>query len=266
MKSIWRGAISFGLIHIPIYLYSASRSRELKFKLLHKKDLSEIRYARMCKTEEKEVPWEEIVKGYEYEKGRFVVLSDEDFEKANLEKTKTIEVLNFAEEEEIDAIYFQTPYYLEPMKTAGKAYVLLREALNKSKKVAIVKFVFKNHEHLGIIKAHEDLLLLVQLRYDQELISAKDLNIPGKIAVPKEEMAIAMEFVDKLTKPFNMHQYTDTYTEEVKAIIKQKAKGKKIKTQKGPPAKAGKTQSLVALLKESLERETRKPVKKRRVA
>ena len=166
MRSIWKGALSFGMIHIPVRLYSASKSRELKFKLLHKKDLSEIRYARICKADGKEIPWEEIVKGYEYQKGDYVVLTEEDFEKADIKKTRTIEILDFTDENEIDTLYYSSPYYLEPEKGAGKAYALLREALKRSKKVAVGRFVFRHHEHLGVVRPHGDLLVLHQLRHD----------------------------------------------------------------------------------------------------
>jgi DNA end-binding protein Ku len=146
MRAIWKGALSFGLINIPINLYSATRERELKFRMLHKTDLSEIRYVRVCAAEGVEVPYKDIVKGYEESPGQFVTLTEEDFQKANLEKTKTIEIVAFAGEEEIDTIFYEKPYLLEPDKRAGKAYVLLRDALKKSGKVAIVKYVFKNHE------------------------------------------------------------------------------------------------------------------------
>ncbi len=128
MRPVWKGALSFGLVNIPVRMYSAAREKELSFVLLHKKDLSQVRYARICKAEEKEVPWEEIVKGYEYEKGDFVVIKDEDFEKANLKKTKSVEIVSFAEGEEIDSLYYVKPYFLEPEKGAEKAYSLLRGA------------------------------------------------------------------------------------------------------------------------------------------
>lgn len=250
MRSIWKGSISFGLINIPVRLYGASRSRELKFKLLHKKDHSEIHYARICEAEGKEIPWEEIVKGYKYKKGDYVVLADEDFEKANLKKTKTIEILDFTYEDQIDTIYFKTPFYLEPEKGAANAYNLLREALKKSKKVAVGHFVLRNHEHLGVIKPHGDLLILNQLRYQSELIPPKDLQIPKEKAIPKRELDTALSLIDLLTKEFNPKKYADTYTEEVKALIAKKAKGGKLKPRKEKRARPAK---IFPLLKKSLE-------------
>lgn len=266
MRSLWKGAISFGLVNIPVRLYKASRDRELKFKLLHKKDLSEIRYARICKADGKEVPWEEVVKGYEWKEGDYVVLADEDFEKANLKKTRTIDIIDFADENDIDTIYYETPYYIEPEKGAAKAYALLREALKRSKKVAVGNYVFRQHEHLGVIKPHGDLLLLNQLRYDAEIVSPKGLNIPKKEMIPKNEIDIALELIDKLTKPFHPSEYTDTYTKEIKAVIQQKAKGRRVKIKTEPAAKAPKVHDIMALLKQSLQEHKKKKTKRRKIA
>lgn len=264
MRSIWRGALSFGLIHIPVRLYSASRSRELKFKMLHKQDLSEIHYARICKADGKEIPWEDIVKGYEYEDGDYVILTDEDFEKADLKKTRAIEILDFTQEDQIDTIYYDTPYYLEPEKGAGKAYALLCEALKRSKKVAVAQFVFRHHEHIGVVRVHENLLVLHQLRYQSEILSAKELNIPQG-TVPKSELSIALKLIDELTKPFKPSAYSDTYTDAIKAIIKKKAKGQRVSITKEPPLKSEKVHDILSLLKSSLKQGKKKP-KKRKAA
>src|SRR5215211_1486354 len=141
MRALWTGSLSFGLINIPMKLYSATQEHGLNFDMLHKKDLSPIRYARICKADGKEIPYKDIVKGYEYQKGDYVVLVEEDFKRANIKKTKSIEMIEFTKESEINPLYYEKPYYLEPDKGADKAYVLLREALLKSKKVGIAKFV-----------------------------------------------------------------------------------------------------------------------------
>lgn len=265
MRSIWRGAISFGLIHIPVRLYSASKDRALKFKLLHKQDLSEIRYARICKKDGKEIPWEDIVKGYEYHKGDYVVLTEKDFEKADIKKTKTIEIIDFTDQDQIDTMYYDRPYYLEPEKGAAKAYNLLREALQRSKKVAIGNYVFKQHEHLGVIKPHGNVLVLNQLRYNTEIVNPKGLIIPKEGALPKNEVEVALKFIDHLTKPFHPARYTDTYVDEIHAIIKQKAKGKKVKIKKTKVEKSHKVHDIMGLLKESLEQHQKKG-KKRKAA
>lgn len=253
MRSIWKGAVSFGLVNIPVSMYTASQAKEISFVLLHKQDLSEIRYARMCKAEDKEVPWKDIVKGYEVEKGDFVVMQDKDFEKANLKKTKTIEIVNFIDEDEIDTIYYVKPYYLEPGKNAEKAYCLLRDALKKSKKVGLARYVLRNKEHLAVIKFHDNMIVLNELRYETELMKAVDLNIPTGKSNPKE-MEMAIQLIDQLTVPFSPEKYKDTYTEEIKQIIKQKAKGKPIHPKTEEAAPSSKVHDIMSLLQASLEK------------
>lgn len=262
MRSIWKGALSFGLVNIPIRMYTASREKEISFVLLHKKDLSEVRYARICKAEDKEVPWSEIVKGYEYEKGDFVVMQDADFEKANLKKTKTIEIISFIEEEDVDSIYFVKPYFLEPDKNAEKVYALLREALKKSKKVGLAKYVLRNREHLAVVKVHDDVIILNELRYQNELVRPEDLQIPPVGKSTSKEVDMAIQLIDQLTAPFNPKEYKDTYTEEIKQLIKQKAKGRPVhpKTEKQPTTKI---HDIMSLLQASLETK-KKPQKKSR--
>lgn len=252
MRALWKGALSFGLVNIPVHMYTASQEKEISFTLLHKKDLSEIRYARVCKVEDKEVPWDEIVKGYEYEKGDFVILDDKDFEKANLKKTKTIEIVNFIKEDEVDSIYYVKPYYLEPDKNSENAYSILREALKKSKKVGLAKYVLRNREHLALVKVHDDMIILNELRYENELLRAIDLKIPPLGKSSGKEINIAVQLIEQLTVPFKPKKFKDTYAEEIKQIIKQKAKGRPIhpKTQEARPSKV---HDLMSLLEASLE-------------
>lgn len=253
MHAIWKGSLSFGLVNIPIELYSASRERELNFTLLHRKDNGKIRYMRICEAEGKEVPYEEIVKGYEIEKGRFVVLSEEDFKKANLEKTGTIEILHFADEEEIEAIYFERPYFLAHEKKAGKAYAILRDSLAESKKVAVARFVLHHHERLGLIKAHGEALILIQMRLHSELLQPKDFSYPSHKEATRKEMQMALALIDKLTKPFRPEKYKDTYVEDLKKIIHKKSKSKKVAA-KGHAPRVTKVHDISALLKASLEK------------
>lgn len=257
MRSIWKGSISFGLVNIPINMYVASQAKEISFVMLHKKDLSEIRYARICKTEEKEVPWSDIVKGYELEKGDFVVFDEKDFEKANLKKTKTIEMMSFVDEDEIDTMYYVKPYFLEPGRNADKAYSLLRDALKKSKKVGLASFILRNKEHIAVIRPYENLLILNELRYQTELLQADDLNVPAMKVNPKE-LDMAIQLIEQMKVPFDPKKYNDTYTEEIKKMIKQKAKGKPIhpKTKEAPSPKI---HDIMSLLEASLEK---KPTKK----
>ncbi len=253
MRSIWKGAISFGLVNIPVRLYTASQAQEISFVMLHKKDLSEIRYARICKTEEKEVPWKDIVKGYEYESGEFVVFDDKDFEKVNVKKTKTIEIVNFIDQKEIDSIYYVKPYFLEPDKNGERAYALLRDALKKSGKVGLAKYVLRNHEHIAVIKFHDNMIILNELRYDSELLASKELEIPEADKASSKEMSMAIQLIDQLTVPFNPKKYKDTYTEEIKDMIKQKAKGKKIHLKTAEKVPTGKIHDIMSLLQQSLE-------------
>jgi DNA end-binding protein Ku len=255
MHLMWKGSLTFGLVNIPVRLYSATAQKELKFKMLHKKDLSEIRYARICKAEKKEVAWEDIVKGYEYERGNFVVLTEEDFEKANPKKTRTIEILDFTAQDQIDTIYYDTPYYLEPEKSAAKGYTLLYEALKASKKIAIGRFIFHHHEHLGVIRPYKNILLLNQLRFHNEMTSLKELKVP-KVRFSKSELDLALNLIDGLTKPFKPEKYSDSFKDEIKALIKKKAKGQRIAPAKR--AKSAKVRDISSLLKASLKKSHKK--------
>jgi DNA end-binding protein Ku len=261
MHSVWKGSLSFGLVNIPVKMYSASQDREFKFTLLHKADMSEIRYARICKTEEKEVPWKEIVKGFEVDKGHYIVFNEEDFQNINLKKTKTIEIIGFAKEEEIDSIYYMKPYFLEPDKGAERTYALLCEALLKSKKVGIAKYIIHNREHIAVVKPYDNALIINQLRYNEELLKFKNLDIPKTEKASPKEMEIALKLIDHLTKPFNPASYKDTYADEIKELIQKKAKGKKIQV-KGKEAPPTKVHDIMALLKASLEQDTKKTKKK----
>lgn len=264
MKAIWNGSLAFGLINIPISVYPASDEHNLEFHMLHKKDLSPIRFARICKAEGNEVSYQDIVKGFEYQKGEYVVIDEKDFKAANAKKTSTIEIQNFTNINEIDPIYFEKPYFLEPEEKSGKAYQLLSEALYKTKKVAIVNFVFRNKEHLGMVLAFNEGLLLIQLRYYTEIRSFQELHIPkSKIAVKELEMAISL--IEQLTKHFEPEKYHDTYVEDLMQVIEQKLKGKKpaLKTKKVSPTHDAKDlmQLLQASMKKSID-ETKSKKKK----
>lgn len=256
---MWNGALSFGLINIPIRLYSAVEEKGgISFDMLHKKDLSPIRYARICKEDGKEIPYEDIVKGYKYETGDYVVLVDEDFKKVDVKKTKSIDILDFVEEKEIDSIFYEKPYFLEPGKGADKAYVLLREALFKSKKVGLGRFVFHTREHLAVIRPYGPILILEQLRYASEIRDASELNIPKKVDASQKEIAMALKLIEQLTTHFKPQSYHDTYTEELKKIIDDKAKGRKTKIKKEKVSKITPVHDIMHLLKESLETHQRK--------
>jgi DNA end-binding protein Ku len=253
MRAMWKGSISFGLVNIPVNAYPAAEDHTLEFHMLHKKDLSPIRFARICKEENKEVTYKDIVKGYEYEKGEFIVVDEEDFKAANAKKTSTIEIQHFTEISSIDPIYYEKPYYLEPDKKSGKAYTLLTEALLKSKKVAVANFVFRNREHIGVILPLREGLLLMQMRYHVEIRPFEKLELP-KDKVTAGELKMALTFIDQLTKPFEPEKHHDTYVEELMGVIEQKLKGKKIvhKKEKTEPSYAAR--DLMHLLQESMKK------------
>lgn len=257
MRAIWSGSLSFGLINLPVRLYNASDDQPLTFNLLHKKDLSPIHYVRICQADGREVPYKDIVKGYKYETGHYVVLVDEDFKKANIRKTKSIDILDFTNADEIDSVYFEKPYFLEPDKGSDKAYVLLREALKKSKKVGIARFVLRNREHIGVIKPYGKLLILDQLRFASEIRKPVGLHIPTEESHSKREVEMALKLIESLSTPFHPEKYHDTYTKELKKVIKQKAQGK-TPVPKGQEPKITRTDDLMKILKESLEQHQRK--------
>jgi DNA end-binding protein Ku len=252
MRSIWSGAISFGLVNIPVKLYSAVGDNSLNFDMLSKKDLSPIKYLRVSSADGKEVPYKDIVKGYQIEKGHYVVMEDKDFEKANAKKSKSIEIVSFVPEEEIDSIFFDKPYYLEPDKTAEKPYALLREALRQSKKVGIATFVLRNREHMAIIKPEGDVIILNQMRYEADIRDPKGLHLPEAVKVSKPEVEMAKKLIDQLTEKFDPSKFKDTYVEELKNLIEAKAEGKTIEAKTAAPAPTN-VKDLMETLKASLE-------------
>src|SRR5258706_11819734 len=252
MRAIWKGNISFALVSIPISLFSATRRNELSFHHLHKKDMSPVSYKRFCDTEEVEVPWEDLTKGYEYEKGQYVEITDEDLDKADVELTKTIQMQEFVQEDEIDSVYFDKPYYLEPQKGGERAYALMRDALAHSKKVGIAKVVLKSREHLAAVKSVGNMLTLQTMRFAHEIVDAGSLNLPAKAEMSKKEMDLANTLIDSMSDKFDANKYKDDYYEKVLSIIQMKVAGvaPEAPVAKGPgPAKVV---DLMEVLKQSL--------------
>src|SRR6266446_1961722 len=192
MRAIWKGNISFALVTIPISLISATKRNEISFHFLHKKDLSTVSYKRFCDTEDAQVEWEDLTRGYEYEKGQYVEITDEDLDRADVELTKTIQVLEFVKEEEIDPIFFDKPYYLEPQKGGERAYALMREALAQSKRVGIARVVLKSREHLAAVKAVGEMITLNTMRFAHEIVDPGELNLPQKPEISKKEMELSV--------------------------------------------------------------------------
>jgi DNA end-binding protein Ku len=265
MRAIWKGSISFGLVNIPIALYPATRKEELKFRLLRAKDLSPVNYKRVAEKDGKEVPWGEIVKGYEYEKGKFVVLNDKDFQRVDLEATQTVDIQDFVDLDEIDPMYFYKPYYLEPQKGGDKAYVLLREALADGKKVGIAKVVIKTRQYLAGVKALKNALVLELMHFADELLDAEKLNVPKKLEVGKREKEMADALVKSMSSKWDPEKYKDDYRDALMEVIEEKVEsgGKEIEEKPKEKKPSTKVIDLVAVLQESLKAQGAGKKKKR---
>lgn len=227
MRPIWTGSISFGLINIPVKLFSAVQESSLDFDMLDSKGHANIKFKRVNENTGKEVPFKNIVKGYKLDSG-YVILDAADFEAADAVKTKMIEIINFVEEGEIDSLYYEQPYYLEPDKAAMKAYALLRDTLTASGKVGVTTFVLRNREGLAILKPYKNVIVLNRIRFSQEIKETAELKLPPVSKTKTREMEMANKLVEQLTEKFSIEKYKDTYTEKLLKRIKEKSKGKKI--------------------------------------
>ncbi|HLW35345.1 MAG TPA: Ku protein [Chthoniobacterales bacterium] len=254
-RAIWKGSISFGLVNIPIGLYPATRKEDLKFRLLRKADLSPVNYKRVAEKDGKEVPWDQIVKGYEYEKGKYVVLKEEDFQRVDLEATQTVDILDFVELDDIDPIYFYKPYYLEPQKGGDKAYTLLRDSLKQKKKVGIAKVVIKTREYLAGVKPADGALVLELMHFADELVDTGKLSLPKKADVGKRELQMATALIDSMSAKWDPEKYKDDYREALMHVIEEKVEsgGKEIEEKPRKAEKPTKVIDLVKVLQQSLE-------------
>lgn len=254
MAAIWKGSLTFGLVNIPVELKTAVRADHVSFRFLHEEDLAPVKYERVCSADGETVPWNEIVKGYEYEKGKFVVVTDEDFKTAALEQSKTIDILDFVKQDEIDPRYFETPYYLVPAKGGEKPYALLREAIRKTGSVGIGKIIIRQTQHLAGVKVVGDALVLEIMRFANELVDADEYNFPSRESVRPQELQMAEQLVENLAEPFDPTSYTDEYRANLMRVIKAKLKGKKPKLEEpeGPEQDSG-VLDLMSRLRASLE-------------
>jgi DNA end-binding protein Ku len=229
-RSLWRGAISFGLIYVPVNLFSASRENTLPMHLLDSRDFAPVGYHRINKVTGKEVDWPHIVKGYEYKKGQYVALSDADFKHANVKASETIEIASFTDADQIPPLYFETPYYLAPSKGGQKVYSLLRRALQATKKVAVATFVMRGRQHLCVVAPNEDMLVLLTLRFANEVLPAASVEsdaAAGKSAsISAAELTMAKRLVEGMSGPFKPNQFKDTYRDDLLLRVKEKIKKK----------------------------------------
>jgi DNA end-binding protein Ku len=251
--AIWTGAINFGLVTIPVKLQTAIRTNDLRFNFLHKKDDGRINNVRRCSIDGEDVAYDEIVRGYEYEKGQYVILSDEDFKSVNPEATQSVDIVQFVDLGEINPMYFDKPYYLEPEKRGRHAYALLREALKDSGKVGIAKVVIRSREHLAALKPNGDALVLELMHFADEIVEQSSLDFPAAETPHENEMKVAKMLIDTMTETFDAERFTDTYREQVLAMIEARAAGKQTEA---APTKAPRRDNVVNLmdvLQKSLE-------------
>ena len=225
-RAIWKGTVSFGLVTIPVELHSAVRENRPRFRLLHDKDLSPVEYRRVCQKDGKAIAWEDIVKGYEYEPGQFVVLTKDDFETAALEKSRTVHVLDFVKQSEIDDRFYDVPYYVLPSKGGEAAYAVLREALRAGDKVGVSRVMLREVQHLAALGVVGDLLVLTLMRFADELVDLTEFHAPAKRDVRPKELQMARMLVDNLTSTWDPEQYKDDYNENLRRVIQSKMKGR----------------------------------------
>jgi DNA end-binding protein Ku len=258
--AIWSGSINFGLVAIPVKLLTAVRSSEgIHFHLLHNKDRGRIRNERVCSECGEKLAWDDVTRGYEYEKGRYVEVTDEEIKAASVEATQSVQIVQFVEEREIDPIYFDVAYYLEPEKKGRHAYALLREALGKAAKVGVARVVIRTREHIAVLKPKGDALVLELLHWADEIVDASSIDLPGKEALPAPEMKMAATLIDTMTEKWDPAAFRDTYREQLVALIEAKARGEPMpKGRAKAPARA-QVVDLMDVLKRSIESTKRAP-------
>lgn len=263
-RGLWSGAISFSLIHIPVSLHTASRANQLDLDLLDKRDFAPVGYQRYNKSTGKVVQWNDVVKGYEYDKGEYVVLTDEDFRRANVEASRTIDIQTFVDRDAIAPYYFDTPYFLVPEKNGEKVYALLREALAQSQKLAVATFVLRSRQHVAALMPVDEIMVLNTLRYDAEIQPHPDVAVAAakKAAANGRELSMALKLVEEMSEPWKPAAYTDTYRDDLMKRIEQKVKAGQTHALTVPEAEVteratggGKVVDLMSLLQRSLDQQ-----------
>jgi DNA end-binding protein Ku len=255
-RAAWEGSISFGLVNIPVAVYSAEdRAEKISFNMLDGRDMSPVGYQRINKETGEPVPWDDIVKGYEIEDGRYVIVTEEDFKKANPRASRTVEILDFVDAEDIDPAFLETPYYLAPAKNGAKAYAVLREALKRSGKAGIAKVVMRTKQHLAAVMPRGDALMLELLRFAHELRDPKKLDLPPESAASSREVEMAEKLVKGMSSRWQPSKYRDDYTQDLLALIEKKAKHGDVEEVEDveDAVKPTNVVDLMPLLKKSLE-------------
>ncbi|HUR34717.1 MAG TPA: Ku protein [Vicinamibacterales bacterium] len=266
-RAIWKGSISFGLVNIPIELHTAVRDTRPHFRMLHAKDKSPVRFERVCIRDGHAVAWDDLVKGYEYATGHFVVLSKEDFRAAAVEKTRTIDIIDFVKGDEIDDRFFETPYYVTPGTGGERSYALLREALRESGRVGIAKFILRDTQHLAAVEVIDQALVISVMRFADELVDEGQLSFPPATNVRKAELDMAKALVNSLAADWDPAKYTDEYRANLMRIIEGKVKGKHVHLQADEEPRQAEVVDLMERLRRSLgQADTARRPQKRAVA
>ena len=252
MRNLWKGAISFGLVHVPVKLYAATERKEIKFSYLHEKCKTPIKYEKVCPTCQVEVPMEEVVRGFEYEKGKYVIVNDEDFEKLPMESAKTVEIINFVDLNEIDPIFYDKSYYLAPGDGGQKAYELLKQAMSSSNKVAVAKVVIRSKESLAALRVYQDVIAMETMFYQEEIRGIQLMpEISYKVQIHDNEIKMAKNLIDSLSEPFNPEKYQNRYRAALHDLIEAKITGAEIEV--APMVETGKVVDLMEALKASIQ-------------
>lgn len=252
--AIWSGSINFGLVNIPVKLFTAVRGNELHFNYLHKTDKARVNNIRVCSEDGKKLAWDDIVRGFEYEKGQYVILTDEDFKQVNVEATQSVDIVQFVDQKEINPMLYDTPYYLEPEKKGRHAYALLREALAKSGKVGIARVVIRTREHLAALRPQGEALVLEIMHYADEIVSPESFDLPAKREkTPPTEMKAAMMLIDTMVDKFDPESFRDKYKEELMTMIKARSEGKTLPKGKAKPKAPTNVVDLMDVLQRSLK-------------
>jgi DNA end-binding protein Ku len=257
-RAMWKGSISFGLVTIPVELHTAVRSHRPKFRLLHAKDKSPVHYQRVCERDGTAVAWDDLVKGYEYEKGRFVVLTKDDFEAAALEKSKRVDILDFVDGEQIDERYYDAPYYLTPAKGGERAYAVLREALRESGKVGVGRVILREVQHLAAVTVVDEALVLTLMRFADELVDESTFSLPDRKVVDSRELQLAQRLIDGLTAEWKPDKYKDDYRDNLMKVIRSRMRGRTATLAEHEPKRSANVVDLMERLKASLEQGARK--------
>lgn len=262
-RTLWKGAISFGLVHIPVGLYSAEKRNSFDLTMLDRRSMKPVGFKRYNKETGEDVSWDDIVKGYEYEKDRYVVLTEEDFKRANVEATQTVDILSFVDRDQIGPMYYETPYYLAPDKRGHKGYALLRETLTQTGKIGIANVVIRTRQYVAALIPYKDVILMNTLRYPSELRDTDDLDVPSsklkEVGVSSREVEMARRLVEGMSASWKPEEHRDTYHEDLLALIEKRVQAGQTEVVTEPsqeeeqrPAK-GEVVDLMALLKKSVE-------------